>query len=63
MQTLLDKNAPRREHTNSPTRLTVNLSSNMHRALKVHATLRGTTIRQLVTDLIENAICEAGRSA
>jgi len=58
------RNYPRRRDGRSRAeRLTVELPTGTLTALKIHAAERETTIRALVTDLVQTALKEKGKRA
>jgi hypothetical protein len=63
LSTLSENTARLRDRRSHVRRLTVDLPKGTLSALKIHAIQRETTIREFVTDLIQNAVCKEGADA
>lgn len=60
METKSINNSPRRDERSRAERLTVELPTGTLTALKIHVAQRETTIRALVTGLVQTALKEKG---
>lgn len=63
MGTKSRNNLLRRDERSRAERLTVELPTGTLTALKIHAAQRETTIRALVTDLVQTALAQKGKRA
>jgi hypothetical protein len=61
MKTNDTTNLPRRDRQSRAERLTVDLPAGTLTALKVHVAQRETTIREVVTNLVQNEIEREGK--
>lgn len=56
MKTIDNRNPPRRDQRSRAERLTVDLPAGILTALKIHVAQRETTIREVVTGLVQKEI-------
>lgn len=53
---ITDKELPKGKSTVKPVRMTVELDPEIHRALKIHCTMKGIWISELMRDLIDQEL-------
>ena len=57
---IADKGLPKEKSTAKRVRMTVELDPDIHRALKIHCTMQGIWISELVRDLITRELATTG---